>query len=436
MISPGTMLGGRYRLDERIASGGMGDVWRCVDDVLGRTVAVKILLPSLLEEAGFTERFRGRGPHHGDDQPPRRRGHLRLRQRPGGRGVPGDGVRGGRRPVPDAGPGRPADARPAPWRWSPRRPTRCTRRTRRASCTATSSPATCWFAPTARSCSPTSASPARPARRSSPRPVRCSAPPPTSRPSRRWASRRPGCPTSTRSASSPTSAWPGGGRSRARTRSRSRCATCARRRRRCRRTSRPPVRAIVERAMAKDPAARWPTAAAFAAVARRAAGELAAAGPRPAACRRRAVTPGSRPGGHGPATPTPTPTVARCARHVSGRCPRRSTGRPAEPPGRPAAAGATGLSARRTAVPGYLQTPVRPAAAHEHRAHRRDHRRGRAGGGLRRRRDRDLQQHNRQRQQPGPGTQWTGLVRWGSTLTRHMERRQRVTDDSEGRLRR
>jgi len=58
MISPGTTLGGRYRLDERIASGGMGDVWRSVDEVLGRTVAVKILLPSLLDEAGFTERFR------------------------------------------------------------------------------------------------------------------------------------------------------------------------------------------------------------------------------------------------------------------------------------------------------------------------------------------------------------------------------------------
>jgi serine/threonine-protein kinase len=59
MISPGTVLGQRYRLEERIASGGMGDVWRGFDDVLGRTIAVKILLPSLLEEPGFTERFRG-----------------------------------------------------------------------------------------------------------------------------------------------------------------------------------------------------------------------------------------------------------------------------------------------------------------------------------------------------------------------------------------
>ncbi|GGJ88692.1 hypothetical protein GCM10010123_17890 [Pilimelia anulata] len=59
MFSPGVILGGRYRLDERIAGGGMGDVWRGTDDVLGRTVGVKILLPALLEEPGFAERFRG-----------------------------------------------------------------------------------------------------------------------------------------------------------------------------------------------------------------------------------------------------------------------------------------------------------------------------------------------------------------------------------------
>jgi serine/threonine protein kinase len=59
MISPGVSLGGRYRLDERIAGGGMGDVWRGTDEVLGRTVAVKILLPALLDEPGFAERFRG-----------------------------------------------------------------------------------------------------------------------------------------------------------------------------------------------------------------------------------------------------------------------------------------------------------------------------------------------------------------------------------------
>jgi serine/threonine-protein kinase len=59
MLSPGTTLGGRYRLDERIAGGGMGDVWRGTDEVLGRTVAIKILLPALLEEPGFAERFRG-----------------------------------------------------------------------------------------------------------------------------------------------------------------------------------------------------------------------------------------------------------------------------------------------------------------------------------------------------------------------------------------
>lgn len=58
MHGPGAQLGGRYRLDERIGGGGMGEVWRGTDEVLGRTVAVKIMLPALLDDPGFGERFR------------------------------------------------------------------------------------------------------------------------------------------------------------------------------------------------------------------------------------------------------------------------------------------------------------------------------------------------------------------------------------------
>lgn len=84
MLGPGVKLSDRYRLDERVATGGMGEVWRATDTLLGRTVAVKVLLPALLTDPAFTARFRAEARimaalHHpgivdvydcGDDAPP------------------------------------------------------------------------------------------------------------------------------------------------------------------------------------------------------------------------------------------------------------------------------------------------------------------------------------------------------------------------------
>ncbi|HEY8543470.1 MAG TPA: protein kinase [Acidimicrobiales bacterium] len=52
------MLNGRYRLDEQLASGGMAQVWRGTDEVLRRSIAVKILHPHLAADETFVARFR------------------------------------------------------------------------------------------------------------------------------------------------------------------------------------------------------------------------------------------------------------------------------------------------------------------------------------------------------------------------------------------
>jgi serine/threonine-protein kinase len=51
-------LDGRYHVLERIAAGGMGEVFRAQDAVLAREVAIKVLHQSLASDPGFVERFR------------------------------------------------------------------------------------------------------------------------------------------------------------------------------------------------------------------------------------------------------------------------------------------------------------------------------------------------------------------------------------------
>ena len=59
MLDAGHLLDNRYRLDERIATGGMGDVWRGTDVVLGRVVAVKVLRAAMMTDPEFAARFYG-----------------------------------------------------------------------------------------------------------------------------------------------------------------------------------------------------------------------------------------------------------------------------------------------------------------------------------------------------------------------------------------
>ena len=54
----GRVFNNRYQITERIGIGGMAEVYRAQDNVLGRLVAVKVMLPQYAADESFTQRFK------------------------------------------------------------------------------------------------------------------------------------------------------------------------------------------------------------------------------------------------------------------------------------------------------------------------------------------------------------------------------------------
>ncbi|SFH52639.1 serine/threonine protein kinase [Pseudobutyrivibrio sp. OR37] len=58
MITQGVFIADRYEVIDKIGAGGMSDVYRAKDHILGREVAIKILKPEFSEDATFVAKFR------------------------------------------------------------------------------------------------------------------------------------------------------------------------------------------------------------------------------------------------------------------------------------------------------------------------------------------------------------------------------------------
>src|SRR3954467_7243524 len=62
-LAPELTIADRYTLVQRIAVGGMGEVWRAHDSVLERDVAVKVLKEDFASDPTFLARFRNEARH-------------------------------------------------------------------------------------------------------------------------------------------------------------------------------------------------------------------------------------------------------------------------------------------------------------------------------------------------------------------------------------
>lgn len=65
MLRTGTVLADRYQLDDPIAAGGVGQVWRATDLVLQRPIAIKLLRPEYADHHETLSRFRAEARHAG-----------------------------------------------------------------------------------------------------------------------------------------------------------------------------------------------------------------------------------------------------------------------------------------------------------------------------------------------------------------------------------
>src|SRR5881397_3052293 len=57
-VTDGTLVDGRYRVQRRLGSGGMADVYCAEDSQLGREIALKVLHRRFARDREFVERFR------------------------------------------------------------------------------------------------------------------------------------------------------------------------------------------------------------------------------------------------------------------------------------------------------------------------------------------------------------------------------------------